>query len=107
MASLGKAKIKKGDKVILLKGKDSGKSGKVVKAMPGEARLIIEGLNLFKKTVRATKQGEKGQLVDKPFPVRIENVQLVCLACNKGTRVGYRVVKDHKERYCKKCKART
>lgn len=106
MAVIKKAKIKKGDKVILLKGKDKGKVGKVVKVVPSEFRVTIEGLNLFKKTVKATRQGEKGQVVDKPFPLKIENVQLVCPSCNKAARVGYRINKDKKERYCKKCGAK-
>ena len=101
-----KIKIKKGDKVVLLKGKDRGKSGRVIKVMPSESRLIVNGLNLLKKTVRATRQGERGQIVDKPFPLRIENVQLMCSSCNKATRVGNRIIKDGKERYCKKCEAK-
>ena len=106
MAVIKKAKIKKGDKVILLKGKDRGKMGKVVRVMPSVSQLTVDGLNLFKKTIRATRQGERGQVVDKPFPLKIENVQLVCPSCNKATRVGSRVIKDRKERYCKKCEAR-
>ncbi|MDD5710542.1 MAG: 50S ribosomal protein L24 [Candidatus Colwellbacteria bacterium] len=106
MASVGKIKIKKGDKVIVLKGRDRGKIGKVVKVSPGNRKLTVDGLNLFKKTIRATRQGERGQVVDKPFPLEVANVQLVCPSCNKATRIGSRVIKDRKERYCKKCEAK-
>ncbi|PIR97838.1 MAG: 50S ribosomal protein L24 [Candidatus Colwellbacteria bacterium CG10_big_fil_rev_8_21_14_0_10_42_22] len=99
-------KIKKGDKVIVLKGKDSGKSGKVLRIMPEDSRLVIEGLNLLKKTVRAKKGGEKGQVIDTPSPINLANVQLICSSCNKATRVGYRIKGSKKERYCKKCEAK-
>lgn len=101
-----KPKIKKGDKVIVTKGKDRGKSGKVLRVMASEAKVVVEGLNLFKKTVRATRQGDKGQIVDTPAPIRIENAKLVCGSCNKPSRIGYRMKRDKKERYCKKCEAK-
>jgi large subunit ribosomal protein L24 len=101
--AMERIKIKKGDKVVILKGKDKGKFGKVLWVMPSKSRLIVDGLNLLKKTIRAKRQGERGQVVDKPSPLRIENVQLVCPSCNKAARIGSRIVKDVKERYCKKC----
>ncbi|MFH1694451.1 MAG: 50S ribosomal protein L24 [Patescibacteria group bacterium] len=101
-----KIKIQKGDKVLLLKGKDRGKSGKVLKVIPEKSRLVVDGLNLLKKTVRAKRGGEKGQLVDMPSPMRIENVQLICPSCNKATRISFRIKGDKKEKYCKKCEAK-
>lgn len=99
-------KIKKGDKVMVIKGKDRGKSAKVLSVFPEDQKLMLEGLNLFKKTMRPKKQGEKGQIVTVPQPVKIDNVQLVCPACGKPTRIGIKVEpgKD-KKRYCKKCNA--
>src|SRR4030042_1927244 len=100
-----KIKIKKGDKVFVLKGKDRGKSGKVIKVMPSGNRLVVEGLNLLRKNIRAKRQGEKGQIVDVPAAVSAANVLLACSSCSKPVRVGYRLKGTSKERYCKKCKA--
>ncbi|MDP3953360.1 MAG: 50S ribosomal protein L24 [bacterium] len=101
-----KTKIKKGDKVLLRKGKDAGKSGKVLRVIPDKYTVVVEGLNILKKNIRAKKQGEKGQIVSVPSPVRVENVSLVCPGCHKPTRIGTRMKGDKKERYCKKCKAK-
>jgi len=98
-------KIKKGDTVRILLGKDRGKSGKVSHADPKNGRVTLENLNLFKKHVRPKKQGEKGETVQVPRPVRISNVALVCPSCGKPTRVGVRREKNVRTRYCKKCNA--
>lgn len=98
-------KIKKNDKVLILKGKDRGKSGKVIKALPENSRVIIEGFNLQKRMIRPKRQGEKGQIISIAMPIRIDNVELLCPSCGKPARVGYRLIKEGliKERYCKKC----
>lgn len=101
-----KIRIKKGDKVLIVRGKDRGRSGKVLRVIPDKSRLVVDGLNLLKKTVRPTKQGERGQVVDVPSPLRIENARLVCPSCNKASRVGMRFKSNKKERYCKKCEAK-
>jgi large subunit ribosomal protein L24 len=98
-------RIKKGDKVLIIKGKDRGKSNKVIRVMPRLSTIVVESLNLRKKTIRPKKQGERGQVVDVPWPVHIENVMMICSACNKPTRLGYRNEEKTKVRYCKKCKA--
>lgn len=98
-------KILKGDKVIVIKGKDRGKSDKVIKTFPKKLMVVVEGLNVRKKTIRPKKQGERGQIVSMPWPMRVENVMVICGACNKPTRVGHRDDGDKKVRYCKKCKA--
>jgi len=97
--------IRKGDKVTVIKGKDKGKSNKVIRVVPKDSTLVVSELNLRKKTIRPKKQGEKGQVVDVPWPMRIENVMLVCSSCTRPTRVGHRDEGDTKVRYCKKCKA--
>ena len=99
-----KMKIKKGDTVLIIKGKDRGKSGKVIKALPKENRIIIEGLNLVKKHVKPKRAGEKGEIVEIPVPLYISKVKLICPSCKKPTKVGYKFVNDTKKRYCKKCK---
>ncbi len=98
--------IVKGDKVMIVKGKDRGKSNKVIRAIPKDHLVVIEGLNMRKKTIRPKKQGEKGQVVEIPWPMKTNNVMLVCGSCGKATRVGARLNGETKERYCKKCNAK-
>lgn len=97
--------LKKGDKVQIIKGKDRGKSGKIVRALPARSMVVVEGLNLKKKTVRPKKQGETGEIISVPWPIAAENVMFVCRSCNKPTRVGYRKTDSGKIRYCRKCQA--
>ncbi len=97
--------IKKGDKILIIKGKDRGKSGKVISVLEEGTRVVVEGLNLIKKTVKAKKQGEKGQTVTVPASLNASNVKLVCPVCSKPARVGFRLAGLKKERFCKKCKA--
>jgi large subunit ribosomal protein L24 len=98
-------KIKKGDQVKIMAGKDRGKTGKVLTSIPTENKIIVENINLFKKRQRGRKQGETGQtvVVARPFPA--SRAELICTSCKNPTRVGYRVEGNVKVRYCKKCKA--
>ena len=98
-------KIKKGDNVKMLGGKDRNKTGKVLAVMPAENLLVIEGLNLVKKHTRARKQGQKGQIIHKERAVSAASVALVCRSCGKATRVGYKLTGDAKIRVCKKCQS--
>jgi large subunit ribosomal protein L24 len=98
-------KIKKGDKVLIIRGKDRGKSGKVMRVFPKKSMVIVENLNLRKKTVKPRRAGEKGQIVTIPWPIRAANVMLVCPSCSRTVRVGYRFEGNKKLRYCKKCQA--
>lgn len=98
-------KIKKGDNVQIMAGKDSGKQGKVLKVDLKGGEVTVEGLNLFKKHQRPKKQGDKGEVVAISKPVRISNVMLVCGSCAKPARVGYKIENESKSRYCKKCQA--
>lgn len=97
-------KIKKGDSVQMLKGKDRGKTGKVVHVFPKEQKVIVEGLNLVKKHVRPKRQGEKGEIVSMPRKVAVANVGIMCGRCGKPARVGFLVEKDVKTRICRRCK---
>jgi len=114
-------KIKKGDRVQIILGKDRLKKtkkgektlkanqGKVVQVLPELGRIVVEGLNIRVKHVRPRKSGEKGQKVEVPAPVDISNVMLICPNCSKPTRVGVKVTKTDKGkakrvRVCKKCK---
>lgn len=84
-------KIKKGDTVQIITGKDKGKTGKVLQAFPAESRVAVEGLNLMVKNVRSRQQGAGGQQVQFPRLINVSNVMLVCPKCSKPTRVGYRL----------------
>ncbi len=98
-------KIKKGDNVIMLNGKDRGRTGKVSMVIPSIDKVVVEGLNLIKKNVRAKKQGQKGQIISKERAVSASSVALVCKSCGKMTRIGYKFVGENKMRICKKCKS--
>lgn len=97
-------KIKKGDNVLIISGKDKGRTGKIIKALPKEMKILVEGINLKKKHVRPKKEGEKGQVVEIPAVLDISNVKIICSKCGKATRVGYKIENDVKSRICKKCK---
>ena len=97
-------KVKKGDSVLIIAGKDKGRTGKIMKSLPKELKVLVEGINLKKKHVRPKKEGEKGQIVEIPAAMDVSNVKVVCPKCGKATRVGYAIEKDVKNRICKKCK---
>ena len=96
-------KIKKGDTVLIISGKDRGKSGKVLAVSPKINKILVENVNLRKKHVKPKKQGEKGQVVEIPAPISISGAQLVCPKCGKPARVGYKIIDKKKYRICKKC----
>lgn len=98
-------KIKKDDEVLIIKGKDRGKAGKVVKVFPKEAKVIIEGLNLVKKHIKPRREGEKGKIIEIPRPISVANVKLICPHCKKATKVGYKMDNSKKRRFCKKCQS--
>ncbi len=89
----------------MLAGKDRGKTGKVLHVFPKEMRVVIEGLNKIKKNVKAKKQGQKSQIIEKERAVSISNVQIVCSKCGKASRFGMRIEGENKVRYCKKCQS--
>lgn len=102
-------KIKKGDKIKVLAGKDSGKTGKVLQVFPKENRISVEGLNILIKHLRPQKKGEKGQRIEFPGLMNASNAILVCPKCGKTTRVSYKVGEKNensqakKFRVCRKC----
>ncbi|MFT5179934.1 MAG: large subunit ribosomal protein L24 [Candidatus Paceibacteria bacterium] len=93
-------KIKKGDNVIVLSGKDKGKKGKVLKAIPHDEKVIVEGVSIVKKHQRATTQGGKGETIEKTMPIHVSNVAL--LDGDKPTRVGYKIEEGKKIRISKR-----
>lgn len=97
-------RIKKGDQVKILAGKDSGKTGNVLNVL-SDGRVVVDGLNLVNKRLRPKQQGKTGEVVKIPQPVNASNVLLVCKNCKKAARVGFRSLDSKKVRYCKKCEA--
>ena len=98
-------KIRKNDQVKILSGKDRGKIGKVLRVLPKNGKIMIEGLNLVKKHNKARRQGEKGQRVSVPAAMDASNVMLICPKCSKSSRIGFKLSKGSKFRICKKCQS--
>jgi large subunit ribosomal protein L24 len=94
------AKIKKGDRVVLLTGKDKGQKGSVLKVLPKENRVLVEGINLVKRHTKATQQDPQGGIKTKEATVHVSNVALVDKN-GKPTRVGFKVDGDKKVRVAK------
>ncbi len=100
--TISRTRIKKGDTVKVLLGKDNGKEGKVVLVNTKVGRVMVEGMNIFKRHVKKM-QGVEGGIIDLPKSLNISNVAIVCPKCKKATRVGIRVTGTEKIRVCKKC----
>ncbi|MBI2048772.1 MAG: 50S ribosomal protein L24 [Parcubacteria group bacterium] len=98
-------RIKKGDTVVVLSGKDKGKRGKVQKTLVREERLVIEDISMRKRRVRPRRKGEKGQTIETAMPIHASNALLVCPQCQRPTRVGTELREGKKVRICKKCAA--
>ena len=97
--------IRKNDKVVVLSGRDKGKQGEVLRAMPKEGKVVVQGVSVATKHQKARKQGEESSIIKVETPIYACKVQLVCPKCGKGTRVGHKIVDGKKVRICKKCGA--
>jgi large subunit ribosomal protein L24 len=105
--------IKKDDTVRVMNGKSRGHTGRVIRVLPTEGRVLVEGGNMAKKHQRSTgrrstsgQQLQQGGIIDTEMPLSISNVQIVCRSCGKPTRVGHRVGADGtKIRICRKCES--
>lgn len=97
-------KLRTGDNVIMLAGKDRGKTGKVLRSFPKDLKIMIEGLNLVKKHRRAKKQGQKGEMISVSRSIDVSNVMLVCRHCKKPSRMSFKREDKKVVRICKKCK---
>ncbi len=96
--------VKSGDRVVILAGKDKGKTGNVKKAIPSESKVVVEGLNMITKSQKAQPAyGINGGLIKLEAPIESSNVMIVCPACEKPTRVAHKEVDGKKVRVCKKC----
>lgn len=97
-----KVRLKKGDNVRIIAGKDKGKEGRILKVNRKVGRVIVEGFNMVKKTMKAQKEGEKGSIAEIEAMIQISNVMILCKKCGP-TRIGFDVSSDAKARVCKKC----
>jgi large subunit ribosomal protein L24 len=104
--------VKKGDTVLVISGKDRGLRGKVIQASPDTSRVLVEGANRIKKHTKitqSTRGSQQGGIVTQEAPVHVSNVQVVCPACGKATRIAHRRSepdvngKTHSVRVCKRC----
>lgn len=97
-------RIKKGDKVQLLAGKDKGKIGEILRVLVSKNRAIVDGVNLVKKHMRKRSEQDQGGIKETPASVNISNLNIFCSNCNRGVRVKSKALKDKsKIRVCTKC----
>lgn len=99
-------KIKKGDNVQIISGKDSGKKGKVTQVFKDDNKIVVENINKMIRHIKPRREGEKGQRIEFFAPINASNAMIICGKCNKPTRIGYKLNegKDKKQRICRKCK---
>ena len=96
--------IKKDDKVMVIAGKEKGKTGKVLRVLPKKDRAVVEKINFIKRHMRPGAHSRQGGIVEKENPINISNLMVVCGKCTDHTRIGRRVLEDgSRVRYCKKC----
>lgn len=101
---MAKMKIKKGDLVQVITGKDKGKQGKVLRSIPEKSRVVVEKVNMVKKAMRPTQQNPQGGIMTVEAPIHVSNVMLVCPECGQATRIAKRFTDEGKKvRVCKKC----
>ena len=101
--SMAKLHVKKGDTVVVLSGKDKGKQGKIITAMPSKGQVVVEDVNKVKRHTKPSMKAPQGGILDKEMPLNACKVMLICPACNKATRIGHKQVDGKNVRVCKKC----
>ncbi len=98
-------KLRKGDIVQVIKGRDKGKKGKIITLFCEERRALVEGVNLVKKHKRQTRQDQQGGIVSVERPLSISNIMYLCKSCAKPSRLGFKLQENKvKSRFCKRCK---
>ena len=97
-------RVKKDDQVMVIAGRDRGKKGKVRQVFPVDSKVVVEGLNLVKKTTRKSEANPQGGILSKESRLPLDRVMPVCPRCNRGVRVGFKVAADgSRTRICRKC----
>ncbi len=101
---IAKTKLKKGDMVIVNTGSEKGKKGEILAISRKDGKVIVKGINIRTKHVKARKQGQENGIIKVECPINISKVNYYCEKCGKGVKLGIRVTEDgNKERFCKKC----
>ncbi len=101
---MAKLEIKKGDRVVVIAGKDKGKKGKILQTLPSRDRVIVEGINIVKKHSRPTRKAPRGGITSKEATVHVSNVQLLCSHCEQLARIKHKVESSNKQiRICSNC----
>ena len=101
--AISKLNLKKGDTVVVLAGKDKGKQGKIIQAIPKKLQVVVEEVNKVKRHTKPSLKTPQGGIISKEMPLNVCKVMLVCPACNKPTRIGHKLVDGKNHRVCKKC----
>lgn len=99
------ARLKKGDTVFVLSGKDRGKTGKVLRIWPVEERALVERINLLKHFDRRNPKNQSGGIVEREGPLNLSKLAIFCAKCRKPSRVGWTIAGDEKQRICRRCKS--
>ncbi len=98
------SRVKRDDQVLVISGKDRGKKGKVRRIFPEDGKLVVEGLNLVKRHMKRSEQNPQGAILSRESRLPLDRVLPVCPKCNRGVRVGFKVLPDGtKQRVCKRC----
>jgi large subunit ribosomal protein L24 len=98
-------KLRKGDEVIVLAGRDKGKKGSIGRVLPATSQVVVEGVNIAKRHTKPSDKNPRGGILEITKPMAASKVAYVCPSCKKPTRIGYVIKGDNKERICVKCKA--
>ena len=97
--------IRKNDKVVVLSGRDKGKQGEVLRAMPKEGKVVVQGVSVATKHQKARKQGDESSIIKVETPIYACKVMVVCPKCSKGVRIAHKIENGKKTRVCAKCGA--
>ena len=99
------SRLRKDDEVLVIAGRDKGKKGKIQRMISGKDQVLVEGVNMVKRHLRAGAEGARqAGIIDKEMPIQTSKLMPICPSCSKPTRIGYQILKDGtKSRMCKKC----
>jgi len=98
------SRIRKGDQVVVISGKEKGKTGRVLRVFPQKQRAIVERVNFVKKNTKPSQKNQKGGIIEKEAPLHVSNLLSYCMRCEKGARIGFKMLENKiKVRYCKRC----
>ncbi|MFH1905209.1 MAG: 50S ribosomal protein L24 [bacterium] len=102
--SRGSNYIKKGEQVVVISGKEKGKTGRILRMFPKKQRAIVERVNFVKKHTKPSQKNRQGGIVEKEASLHVSNLLLYCMRCEKGSRIGFKILENKtKVRYCKRC----